>query len=73
MLITYFSKRRCISSILSFVKALIYMSSSIIKGGIESVTNPRVVLVIHNNIYVIELMSIQDENFRMFNDWYGKD
>ena len=29
------------------------------KGEIESATNPRVVLVINNNIYVIELMPIQ--------------
>ena len=42
---------------LSFVEALIYMLSSITKKGeIESATNPRVVLVINNNIYIIELI-----------------
>ena len=57
MLITYFSKRRYYSLIISFVEALIYMLSSITKKGeIESATNPRVVLVINNNIYIIELI-----------------
>ena len=41
------------------------------KGEIESATNPRVVLVIHNNKYLIELMSIQDMYFSMVNDWHG--
>ena len=46
--------------IISYVEALIYMLSSITKKGeIESATNPRVVLVINNNIYIIELMPTQ--------------
>jgi len=59
---------------LSFVDALIYMFSSITKKGeIESATNPRVVLLIHNNIWLIELISIEVDYFRKFNDWkwYG--
>jgi hypothetical protein len=34
------------------------LSSITKKGEIESATNPRVVLVINNNIYVIDLMLI---------------
>jgi len=49
------------------------LSSIIKKGEIESATNPRVVLVINNNIYVIELISIQVKVFRKFNDWHGMD
>ena len=46
--------------IISYIEALIYMLSSITKKGeIESATNPRVVLVINNNIYIIELMPTQ--------------
>ena len=57
-----------------FVEALIYMFSSITKKGeIESATNTRVVLVIHNNIYVLELIYIQVKYFRKFNDWHGMD
>ena len=74
LLITYFSKRRCISILLSFVKALIYMLSSITKKGeIESATNPWVVLVIHNNIQLIELISFQVKYLRKFNDWHDMD
>ena len=74
MLITYFSKRQLYSLIISYVEALIYMLSSITKKGeIESTFAPLVVLVIHNNIYLIELMSIQVKDFRMFNDWHGMD
>ena len=67
MLITYFSKRRLYSLIISYVEALIYMLSSITKKGeIESTFAPLVVLVINNNIYVIELMfplSVFQEKF----------
>jgi len=50
------------------------MFSSITKKGVtESANNPRVVLVIHNNIYLIKLMSIQDKYFMMFNDLHGMD
>jgi hypothetical protein len=38
---------------------------------VESTFAPLVVLVIPNNIYVIELMSIQVKYFRKFNDWHG--
>ena len=51
MLITYFSKRRLYSLIISYVEALIYMLSSITKKGeIESTFAPLVVLVINVNI-----------------------
>ena len=57
-----------------FVEALIYMLSSITKKGeIESATNPWVVLVIHNNIQLIELIAIQVKCFRKFNGWHGMD
>jgi hypothetical protein len=49
------------------------LSSITKKGEIESATNPRVVLVINNNIYLIELIYIQVKDFRKFNDWHGKD
>jgi hypothetical protein len=49
------------------------LSSITKKGEIESATNPRVVLVINNNIYLIELIYIQVNDFRKFNDWHGKD
>ena len=73
LLITYFSKQRCISFIISFVEALIYMLSSITKKGeIESAFNPWVVLVINNNIYVIDLMNT-DDRFQKVNDWHVMD
>ena len=62
-----------------FIHLIIYQSFDLYvvinyqKWGIESATNPQVVLVIHNNIYLIELISIQDKYFRIFNDWHGKD
>ena len=43
------------------------------KGEIESATNPRVVLVIHNNIHLIELISIQDKYSRKLKEWHGMD
>ena len=43
------------------------------KGEIEIATNPWVVLVVINNIYLIELISIEDNLFRKFNDWHGMD
>ena len=49
------------------------LSSITKKGEIESTFAPLVVLVIHNNIYLIELMSIQVKDFRKFNDWHGMD
>ena len=49
------------------------LSSITKKGEIESAFAPLVVLVIHNNIYLIELINIQVKDFRMFNDWHGKD
>ena len=57
MIITYFSKRRLYSLIISYVEVLIYMLSLITKKReIESTFAPLVVLVINNNIYVIGLM-----------------
>ena len=38
----------------------------------ESTFAPFVVLVIRNNIYLIELISIQVKDFKMFIDWHGK-
>ena len=73
MLITYFSKRQLYSLIISYVKALIYMLSSITKKGeIESTFAPLVVLVINNNIYVIELMFPLSIFQEKFNDRDGK-
>ena len=57
MLITYFSKRRCFSILLSFDEALIYMLSSITKKGeIESTSAPWVILVINVNISLVGLI-----------------
>ena len=73
MLITYFSKQRLYSLIISYVKALIYMlSSTTKKGEIESTFAPLVVSVINNNIYVIELMFPLSIFQEKFNDRDGK-
>ena len=73
MLITYFSKRRLYSLIMSYVEALVYMLSPITKKGeIESTFAPLMVLVINNNIYVIELMFPLSIFQEKFNDRDGK-
>ena len=73
MFITYFSKRRYYSLIISFVEALIYMLSSITKKGeIESTSAPWVILVINVNISLVGLILLSSM-FQISStmEWHG--
>ena len=51
----------------------LYLGINYQKGETENATNPQVVLVINNNIYVIDLILIANRISEKTNDWHGKD